>query len=82
MSTTTEEAPVAEGLAEEANGIRKKTTETESHSSQATAYACLVSSRPIPGKIWILTNQISVISAGAHVSRELRARALQLSRGI
>jgi len=41
-STTTEGAPVAEGLPEEANVIEnsRKTTETETRSTLATAYAC------------------------------------------
>ena len=85
-STTTEGAPVAKGLREETiNGIggsREKTTETEARSSLATVYACRVSEWSIPGKIWMPTNQIRVVAARAHVSRELRARALQASRGI
>ena len=84
-STTTEGAPVAEGLREDTNGIgdsRKKTTETETRASLAIVYTCRVSGWSIPGKIWKPTNQIRAISAGAHVSRELRARALQASRGI
>jgi len=36
----------------------------------------------IPGKIWMPSNQIRATPARAHVSRELRARALQASRGI
>ena len=56
---------------------RKKTTETESHSSLPTVYTCEVSIRSIPGKIWMTTNQITAVSACACVSRELRARALQ-----
>ena len=36
----------------------------------------------IPGKIWMLTNQITAISAGAHVYRELCACALQAFPGI
>ena len=84
-STTTEGAPVAEGLPEETNGIgnsRKKTTETETRSQLTAVYACRVPGWSIPGKIWMPTNQIREISAGARVSRELRARALQASRGI
>ena len=61
---------------------KKKTTETEARSSLATVYACTVPGWSIPGKIWMPTNQIRAISAGAHVPRELRARALQASRGI
>ena len=60
----------------------KKTTKTEARSSLATIYACTASGWSIPGKIWMPTNQIRVVSAGAHVSRELRARAPQASRGI
>jgi len=40
------------------------------------------SSLQIPGKIWITTNQSRAISARAYASRELRARAVQASRGI
>ena len=84
--TTTEGAPVVDGLTEETNSIgdskEKKTTETEAHSSLATLHACTVPGWLIPGKFWMLTNQIRVISARARVSRELRARALQASRGI
>ena len=36
----------------------------------------------IPGKIWMATNQIRVMSARAHVPRQLRERALQVSRSI
>ena len=59
-----------------------KTTETETRSSLATVYACTVPGWSIPGKIWMPTNQIRAISAGAHVPRELCARALQASQGI
>ena len=73
-STTTEGAPVAKSLQEEANATRdrlkKKTTETESHSSLATSNACTVSGLSIPGKIWMPTNQIRAIPTRAHVSRE------------
>jgi len=48
----------------------EKTTETEARSSPATVYACTVPRWSIPGKIWMPTNQIRAISAGAHVSRE------------
>jgi len=95
-STPTEGVPVAEGLPEEVNGIgdskkkkkerkkkqTKKTTETESRSPLSTVYACTASRQSIPGKIWKPTNQIRAISAGAHVSREFHARALQASPGI
>ena len=83
-STTTEGASVAEGKPEEANSIEnsRKTTETETHSPLATAYACTGSRRSIPGKIWTPTNQIRVLSARAHVFRELLARALKASRSI
>ena len=51
-STTTERAPVAEGLPEEANGIgeSRKTTETETHSPLTIVYACTVSWRRFPAK--------------------------------
>jgi len=73
---------VAESLSEAPGGhdirhSRKKTTETESHSSLPAVYACRVSSRSIPGKIWMTTNQMRAVSACARVPRELRARALQ-----
>ena len=71
---TTEGAPVAGGLTEKTQG-KKKTTETEARSPLATVYTCTVSSRSIPGKIWMPTNQITAISVRAHVFRELRARA-------
>ena len=82
--TTTEGAPVAEGLPEETNGTgdSRKTTETEARSWLATVDACTVPGWSIPGKIWMPTNQIRAISAGAHVPRELCARALQASRSI
>jgi len=75
---------IAEDLREEAhgNGDSRKTTETETHTSLATAYACTVCKRPIPGKIWMPTNQIRALPARTHVSRELCARALQTSQGI
>jgi len=83
-STTTEEALVAEGPPEEANGIgaQEKTTETDARSILATVHACIFSRRSIPGKIWIPTNQIRTQRAHAHLSRELCARAVQISRGI
>ena len=62
--------------------LKKKTTETETHSSLAMAYACTVPGGKFPPKILISTNQIRVIPARARVSRELSARALQASRGI
>ena len=62
--------------------LKKKTTEMETRSPLATAYACTVSGRSNPGKIWMPTNQIPAISAHAHVTRELRTRAPQAPRGI
>ena len=38
--------------------------------------------RSIPGKIWMPTNQMKSMSARPHVSRDLRARALQGSGSI
>ena len=61
---------------------QEKTTETESRSTLATVYTCTIPGWLIPGKILIPTNKIRAISAGAHASRELCARALQASRGI
>ena len=60
---------------------KKKTTETESRSTLATVYACTAPGS-IPGKICMPTNQIRAVSPAARVSRELRARAPQASRGI
>ena len=76
-SSTIEGAPVLEGIPEEANGIGdpRKTTETDSRSPLATAYARTISRRSIPGKIWMPTYQITAIPGGAHAFRELRARA-------
>ena len=82
-STTKEGTPVAEGLYRRrptALKTQEKTTETETRSSLATVYACTVPGWLVPGKIWMSTNQIRAISASAHVSRELRARALQALR--
>jgi len=75
---------MAEGLPEEANGIGdfKKKTETDSRSSLARVYACSFQDGRFPAKFWMLTNQITAISAGAHVYRELCARALQASPSI
>jgi len=83
-STTKERVPVAEGLPEKINAIgdSRKTTETETRSSLATVYACTVSGWSIRGIIWTPTNQIRALSARAHLSRELRARARLASRGI
>ena len=55
--------------------LKQKTTETETRASLATVYACRFPGWSIPGKIWMPTNQIGAVSARAHVSRELRARA-------
>jgi len=55
--------------------LQKKTTETEARASLAKVYACEDSGWSIPGKMWMPTNQIRAISAHAHLSRELRARA-------
>jgi len=45
-------------------------TETETRTPLTTVYACTVSGWSIPGKIWMLTNQIRVISSCARVPRE------------
>ena len=76
-STTTEGAPVLTGGGQRHWRLERKTTETETRSPLATVYACRVSRRSIPGKIWMPTNQIRAISASANVSREIRARALR-----
>ena len=82
-STTTEGAPVAEDLPEETNAVgdSRKTTETETRSPLSTVKACTVFGWSIPAKIWIPINQITAISAPAHVTRELQVRALQASQG-
>ena len=61
---------------------QEKMTETEARSPLATVNACTVPGWSIPGKMWMPTNQIRDLSAGAHAPRKLRARALQASRGI
>ena len=48
-ASTTEGAPVAEGVLEETNAITK-TTETESRPSLATVYACTVPGGRFPAK--------------------------------
>jgi len=52
VSTTTEAAPEAESIPEEGNAIGdwRKTTETETHSSLATVYACAVPGGRFPAK--------------------------------
>ena len=77
-STTTKGAQVAEGLPEETNGIgdskkndRDRITLSTGNSLRVHRYRW-----SITGKIWISTNQITAISAGAHVPREVSARAL------
>ena len=62
--------------------IQEKTTETESRSPLATVNACTGPGWSIPGKTWMPANQIRAVSSAARVSRELRARAPQASRGI
>ena len=49
------QAPMAEGLPEEANAIgdSRKTTETETHSPQATVYACSFPGGRLPAKFGI-----------------------------
>ena len=51
-STTTEGAPAAWGLPEEANAIgdSRKTTETESRTSLVTVYTCTVPGCQFPAK--------------------------------
>ena len=56
--------------------LKKKTTETETRSPQASVFACAISRQLSPGKILMPTNQIRAIPARARVPRELRARAL------
>jgi len=61
-STTPERAPVAEDNQTAMETQEKKTTETETRSTLPTAYAYTVSRWSIPGKIWMPTNQIRVLS--------------------
>ena len=63
-STTTEGAPVAEGLPEETNaiGTQEKTTETEAHSPLATAYAC-----PVPGDRFLVKFGCQPIKLDLHL---------------
>ena len=83
-STTTEGAPVAEGLLEEANAIGNSGKNDRDRNTLHTGNSLRVHSsrRSIPGKIWVPTNQIRAFSLRAHVYRELLARAPQASRGI
>ena len=84
-STTVQEAPVAEGLPEQATAIgdSRKTTQRQKHAQhwQLFTRAQFPGGR-FPGKIWMPTNQIRSMSTGARVSRELHTRALQASPGI
>jgi len=66
---------VAEGLTEEATPL--KNDRDRNTLTLPKFYACIFSGRSIPGKIWMPTNQIRVLLARAHSSRELRTRALQ-----
>jgi len=80
-STTTEGAPVAEGLRKPTPlETQEKMTETGARSSLATVDACTVPGGQFPVKIWMPTNQIRAAFLRAYVSREVRARALQASR--
>ena len=83
-STTTEGAPVAEGLPEETNaiGTQEKNDRDRSTLTTGNSLRVISSRRSIPGKIWMPTNQIGSTLAGARVYRQLRTRALQASRGI
>jgi len=61
----------------------KKKRQRQNHADHWQLFARAEFPGPsIPGKIWMSTNQIRATSAGARVSRELRARAPQASRGI
>ena len=75
-SSTTEGAPVAEGLPEETNGIGDSGKKKRQRQKHAQHWQQFMRARSIPGKIWMPTNQIRTITARAHASRELRARAL------
>jgi len=83
-STTTEGVPVAESLPEEANAIEdsRKNDIGGKHAQLWQQLMRALSRILIPGKIWIPTNQIRALPARARVYRQLRARALQASRGI
>ena len=61
----------------------KKKRQRQNHADHWQLFARAEFPGPsIPGKIWMPTNQIRARPAGARVSRELRARAPQASRGI
>ena len=79
--TTTQGAPVAEGVPEEDNAITKNDRDriTPITGNRLHVHS---SRRFVPGKIWMPTNQIRAIPADARVDREVRVRALQTSRGI
>ena len=61
---------------------RKKNDRDRSTLTAGNSLPVHSSRRSNPGKIWIPANQIRVKTPRAHVSREIRARALQASRGI
>ena len=71
-------------IPEEANAIGDSRKNDRDRITLITGNSLRVhgSKRSIPGKIWMPTNQIRAILARARVYRELRARALQASRGI
>ena len=83
-STTTEGAPVAEGLPEKTNAIGDSRKNDRDRSTLTTGNSLRVpnSRRSIPGRNWIPTNQIGSTLAHARVYRQLRTRALQASRDI
>jgi len=67
-------------LSEPHSGIKYNTGSTSvgghtGRSPLATVYACTISRRLIPSKIWMPTNQITAIPAWAHVSSKLYAHA-------
>jgi len=66
---------VAEGVLEETNAITKNDRDriTPIIGNSLRVHG---SRLQVPGKIWMPTNQIRIISARAHVYRELCARAL------
>jgi len=62
--------------------LKKKNDRDRSTLTTGNSLRVISSRRSIPGKIWMPTNQIGSTLAGARVYRQLRARALQASRGI
>ena len=71
---------IGRGLPEEANGIgdRRKTTETESRSSQSTVYACTRSYPPNLNSSRMPTNQITALPERARRHARVCSQALRV----